>query len=244
MAKNFEQIPAAARGAAFAVVNVEKAATPNRSPYRKYLASSILGLVLTAILAPIWGDVIGWVLLGAFVILTAVSAFAAVLAARNSAPVEPFSYFEVREGGVLVPSNFFITWDEIASGTYEWSGPNANTLIGQDPADSIAPFTVDSRLGTVPLEMRVITFALNDYSSTKSRSGGQHTGALVGPLFGSPGTASVALADAVDDAAFRALLEVIHRELSRRGTPFRVQSDESMRVDREAYAVRKAAAKG
>lgn len=128
--------------------------------------------------------------------------------------------YQVRAGGVLIPSDFFIPWSEIDSATYEWRQAGGGVAVGV--AGAVAKGAYDSAMSAHALDnaRRSIEFSLNDYKKTNSRVGGKHIGMISGPFLGFPGTAMVNLSGTVDDATFKQLLEVTSRELLARGKTF------------------------
>jgi hypothetical protein len=131
---------------------------------------------------------------------------------------------------VLIPSNFFIPWDEITGFTYESEAASAVSTSG-GVVGVLTNSAINASLAKNGLDnaKRIITVNLADYKTTNARSGGNNVGMLAGPFLGFPGTGVVTLSGTVNDEVFTNLLDVTKREAEARGKTF-------ARLDRDAEA--------
>lgn len=238
--KDHLQIPESERGEILATVSVDRAKVALQSGgYGKTLAIGIVGVVFGLLLALGARLSAGWIIVAIFGFILLLAAWRMWVASQQVAATdEQLIAYQVRSGGVLIPSNFFIPWDEISGATYEWRQAGGGVAVGV--AGAVAKGAYDSAMASHSLDnaKRVITFALVDYPRTNKRSGGNHIGMLAGPFIGFPGTGVVNLSGTVDDAVFTTLLEVTQRELLARGKTF-VKYDYDAESE-AARAVRKA----
>ena len=240
MATANTQIPEDERGDLIESVVVD----PQRS--MKQSGAYVKGIVIGAVgvVAGILGVVllnlaIAWAVVGIFALVIIISAyFLAATRSMASAPTELVIY-QVRSGGVLVPQEFFIRWDEIVSANYEWTVAGSAFSVGLGGKLVNAPLTSMMSKHDLDNATRTINFNLADYKATASRSRGMNIGMLMGPLLGAPGFAAAAFGSMVDDERFRNILETTARQLGARGIPFEQQSPENRRAEQAAFAARK-----
>jgi hypothetical protein len=216
--KNNLQIPESERGELLIAVSVSRDKVALQSGgYMKTLVMGIIGSV-AGILFAIAGFAAGFLLLGVFGFLIVLAGWRMWIASQQkNATDEALVAYEVRTGGVLIPSNFFIPWDEIGGATYQWRKAGGGVAVGR--AGAAAKQTYDTSMAAHGLDnaKRLIEFDLIDYKKTNSRSGGNHIGMISGPMLGFPGTGAANLSGTVDDATFTTILEVTSRELLARG---------------------------
>jgi hypothetical protein len=218
------QIPESEQGAVLASASVDKSRVANQAGgYRKTFVMGCVGVVAGIVFIVISPDnpmggivvlaIFGFLLLGA-------SWRWWTSRILQEADEKDLVAYQVREGGLLIPTNFFIPWDEITGVTYEWRSAGGGVAVGV--AGLVAKKAYDGAMAAHELDnaRRVINVNLGDYKKTNARNGGMYSGMITGPFLGFPGSGTVNLSGTVNDAQFQELLTVTEREALARGKTF------------------------
>jgi hypothetical protein len=236
---NTDPISEIDRGAVFASVRARRESTFQMQSLEIRLmvfavASTLLAFLLVSflvgsIVSGVRADLGLW-MLAIVLFVPAILAVGFIVSLRK-----PGSYFELREGGVLVSSNVFILWREIASVNFEGTLPS---LINSASALSSAPrkaVRIRLRYNSDSHADMTLGFVLSDCDAIIRRGPAEGSQNLVAPFGDTPGQAVVSFDYQITLEEYSTLLDVTRTVTQQRGIPFRRHTTATEKLQREEY---------